>query len=215
MYEFTRGPLVWLAFLVFFIGSLYRIISIIRLAKKDKVVWPYMNFKYGFRSILHWIIPFGSRNMRIRFVFTLLSFLFHICLILTPIFTLGHIAMFRESWGFSWISLPNDLSKLMTFIVIITGIYFILRRIADNTVRFVSSISDFVLICIVLGPFVTGLLSYFQVFNYEIMIIVHIWSGTLWLSIIPFTRIAHMLFFPLTRAYMGCEFGYVRNTRDW
>jgi hypothetical protein len=32
---------------------------------------------------------------------------------------------------------------------------------------------------------------------------------------IPFTRIAHMLFFPLTRAYMGSEFGYVRGTRDW
>jgi hypothetical protein len=41
------------------------------------------------------------------------------------------------------------------------------------------------------------------------------WSGALWLMIIPFTRIVHMLFFPFTRAYMGNEFGYVRNARDW
>ena len=34
-------------------------------------------------------------------------------------------------------------------------------------------------------------------------------------EMIPFTRIAHMLFFPVTRAYMGSEFGFVRGTKDW
>jgi hypothetical protein len=41
------------------------------------------------------------------------------------------------------------------------------------------------------------------------------WTGALFLGMIPFTRIAHMLYFPLTRAYMGSEFGYVRNAKDW
>ena len=51
------------------------------MAKKDKVVLPYMNWKFGLRSIMHWIIPFGARNMRMRPAFTVLSFLFHICLL--------------------------------------------------------------------------------------------------------------------------------------
>ena len=64
-------------------------------------------------------------------------------------------------------------------------------------------------------PFVTGLMAYYQVFDYRTMVIIHMWTGAIWLAMIPFTRIAHMLYFPLTRAYMGCEFGYVRNSRDW
>jgi len=46
-------------------------------------------------------------------------------------------------------------------------------------------------------------------------LILHILSGEIMLMAIPFTRLSHMLFFWFTRAYMGCEFGLVRNARDW
>ena len=215
MYEFSRGPLVWIALAVFFGGSVYRIISTIIESRKDKVVLPYMKWKFALRSIMHWIIPFGSVNMRMRPAFTIFSFLFHICLLATPLFTLGHVAMFRQAWGFGWWSLPDPASTLMTLIVVFGGILFGLRRISDPTVRLVTSAGDFVLLVIVLAPFVTGLMAYFQSFDYDTMILLHIWSGALWLCVIPFTRIVHMIMFPLTRGYMGCEFGYVRNSRDW
>jgi hypothetical protein len=35
------------------------------------------------------------------------------------------------------------------------------------------------------------------------------------LAVIPFTRLVHMVFAPLTRAYMGSEFGGVRHAQDW
>ena len=215
MYELSRGPLVWIAFAILLIGSVYRIVSIARLAKKDKVFWPYMNWGAGLRSIMHWTLPYGSRNMRLRPVFTALSFLFHICLILTPILTVAHVMLWRESWGVSWWTLPDTLSKVMTIIVIVGALTFLLRRIANPTVRFVTSKSDFVLVVLVLAPFATGLMAYYQVFDYQTIIIIHMWTGAIWMAMIPFTRIAHMLFFPLTRAYMGSEFGHVRGTKDW
>ena len=215
MYEFARGPLVSIAFAVFIGGSFYRIISTILLAKKEKVILPFVSPRHGLRSIIHWIIPFGSRNWRIHPSFTILPFMFHICLLLTPVLTLGHIMLWRESWSLSWWSLPPVLSTLMTIIVILGGIIFFLRRIADPTVRFVSSWSDFVLVIIVIAPFVTGFMAHQQICDYNAIITIHMISGALWLVIIPFTRIVHMLFFPLTRAYMGGEFGYVRNARDW
>jgi nitrate reductase gamma subunit len=215
MYEFSRGPLVWIAFIILIIGSIYRVVATINTAKKDKVVLPYMKWRYGLRSIVHWTVPFASRNMRLRPSFVILSFLFHGCLLLTPIFTVGHVLLWKQSWGVSWWTLPDSLSTVMTVIVIIGGIAFFLRRIADPTVRLVTTASDFVLIVLVIAPFVTGLMAYYQVFAYEIIIIVHMWTGAVWLAMIPFTRIAHMLYFPLTRAYMGSEFGYVRNARDW
>ena len=215
MYELSRGPLVWIAFAIFLFGSLYRMISMARMARKDKVVWPYMRWGPGLRSILHWIVPYASKNMRLRPAFTALSFLFHICLILTPILTVSHVMLWRESWGVSWWTLPDTLSKVMTIIVIVGALTFLLRRIANPTVRFVTSASDLVLVVLVMAPFATGLMAYYQVFDYQTIVIIHMWTGAIWLAMIPFTRIAHMLFFPVTRAYMGAEFGFVRGTRDW
>jgi len=40
-------------------------------------------------------------------------------------------------------------------------------------------------------------------------------SGEVMLAIIPFTKLSHMLFFPITRGYMGSEFGGVRQAKDW
>ena len=47
------------------------------------------------------------------------------------------------------------------------------------------------------------------------MIILHILSGELWLAAIPFTRLSHMVLAPLSRAYIGSEFGAVRHAKDW
>ncbi len=215
MYEFSRGPLVWIAFAVFIGGTIYRIVKIYQDSKKERVVHPYMSLNHGVRSIVHWLVPFGSRNMRMRPVFTVMSFLFHICLLLTPIFLLGHVMLFEQSWGVSWWTLPDGLANVMTILVVIVVMVFALRRLAHPVVRFVTKTSDWVLLVIVAGPFVTGLLAYYQIFDYRTVMIVHMWTGALWLMVIPFTRIVHMIFFPLTRAYMGSEFGYVRNARDW
>ncbi|PIQ94154.1 MAG: nitrate reductase, partial [Nitrospirae bacterium CG11_big_fil_rev_8_21_14_0_20_41_14] len=55
LYNFVRGPLVWIAFLVFIGGSIYRIREVVLMAKKEKVVLPYMSLKYSLRSLLHWL----------------------------------------------------------------------------------------------------------------------------------------------------------------
>lgn len=215
MYEFSRGPLVWIAFVIFFGGSLYRLISMIINSKKEKVVHPYMSWKYGLRSILHWVVPMGTRNMRIQPVFTVLSFLFHAGLILTPLFVLGHVMLWKESWGISWWTFPETLSNMMTIMVVITGVIFVLRRIADPTVRYVSTFKEYLMLLVVLGPFITGLMAYYQLFDYRTIITIHMWTGAIWLIAIPLTWLSHMFYFPFTRAYMGSEFGFVRHARDW
>lgn len=215
MYDLARGPLVWVAFGVFIIGGLYRLLTMIIRSKKDKVVYPYWNTRFGLRSLIHWIIPFGSVNMRKRPAFTIISYLFHICLLVTPVFTLGHVLLWEESWGVSWWTLPDSISDVMTITVVSSGVVFFLRRIADPTVRYVTSFGDFIVLVIVLLPFITGLIAHNQIGPYKTMITIHMLSGELWLMVIPFTRLVHMLFFPFTRAYMGSEFGYVRHARDW
>lgn len=215
MYEFVSGPLVWLAFFIFFGGCAYRLIWMFSAARKDRVVYPYMNLKFGLRSVMHWIVPFASLNMRMRPVMTVVAFLFHIFLIATPIFLTAHVVMLRESWGVSWWTLPPLATDVTTLGVIVGGLFFIGRRIRLPEVRNVTNYSDYLLIAIVLAPFVTGFIAYHQLFAYKTMVILHILTGAGMLAAIPFTRLAHMLYFFFTRAYMGSEFGFVRNARDW
>jgi hypothetical protein len=65
-YNFVSGPMVWIAILVFIGGSIYRIRDIVLLAKKEKVVVPFLNLEASIRSILHWIIPYASVGWRKR-----------------------------------------------------------------------------------------------------------------------------------------------------
>jgi hypothetical protein len=62
---------------------------------------------------------------------------------------------------------------------------------------------------------VTGLIAYFQWFDVRLFTLLHVLSGEAMLVAIPLTRISHMLFAPLTRAYMGSEFGAIRHAKDW
>ena len=79
----------------------------------------------------------------------------------------------------------------------------------------VTNATDYLLVAIALAPFVTGFIAYHQLFSYKMMVMIHMWAGAIMLIAIPFTRLSHMLFFVFTRMYMGSEFGYVRNAKDW
>jgi len=216
VYSFVSGPMVWVAFIVFIAGSLFKLIGLIRLAQqKEKFIFTYMSWKYSLRSILHWMTPFGTQNMKQHPFFTIVTFVFHICLLATPLFLSAHIILFEESWGISWWSLPDGLADIMTALVILCCIFFLVRRLKEPEVQYVTSTSDYILLLVVALPFLSGFLAYHQWLDYPVSLIIHIVSGEVMLMVIPFTRLVHMLFAPLTRAYMGSEFGGVRKAKDW
>lgn len=215
MYDFVSGPLVWIAFVVFFAGMIYQFLAMLKSARKDKVIYPYMNLKYSLRSLLHWIVPFASRNMRARYEFTIVTFIFHISLILLPILLVAHVVMFSFSWGPQWRVFQASTAAFLTIMVIFACLFFLCRRLMLPEVRFVTEPSDYLLLIIAVAPFLTGFAASRQWFDYETVVIIHMISGAVMLMAIPFTRLSHMLYFPFTRAYMGSEFGAVRNARDW
>ncbi|MFC1834649.1 TmcC family electron transfer complex membrane anchor subunit [Thermodesulfobacteriota bacterium] len=215
MYNLVSGPLVWIAFVVFIVGIVYQIGNMLRSAKKDKVVYPYMSAKHGLRSLFHWLAPFASKNMRMRYEMTIVTFTFHICLFLVPLLLTAHVAMFAFSWGPGWGTISERTADWLTILVVLAAVFFLVRRWMLPEVRFVTFASDYILLAIVAAPFVTGFIAHRQWFDYETMVVIHIISGCVMLMAIPFTRLSHALFFPFTRAYMGSEFGAVRNAKDW
>ena len=208
--------MVWVAFGVFVIGCLIRLVMLLRMvSQKEPFIYKYMSLKYSLRSIGHWIVPFATENWRRHPVLTIVTFAFHISLLVTPIFLLSHIVLFDEAWNVRWGALPNAVADVLTVVVIISCIFFLVRRIKSPEVKFVTYPSDYVILAIVAAPFITGFFAYHQWFNYPLMFFLHIVTGEIMLIAIPFTRLSHMIFSPLTRAYMGSEFGGVRKARDW
>ncbi len=215
LYNLVRGPLVWIAFIIFIVGSIYRVYSFINLVKKDKTIMPFISLKYTLRSLFHWLIPFNSVNWRRRPVITIATFLFHIGLVFTPIFLLSHNILWRESWGITWWTLPEELADIMTLIVILCSVFLFLRRILAPEVKFVTSNSDYLLLFISFAPFMTGFLAYHQLLLvHKTMVILHILFGEIMLIAIPFTRLVHMFYFFLTRSFMGSQFA-LWHSRDW
>lgn len=216
IYQFLSGPMVWISLIVFIGGSLYQLIRLIRLVNdKEKFIYTYMSLKYSLRSILHWVTPFATKNWRQHPFLTITTFLFHICLVIAPVFLLSHIILWDESWDITWWSVPEGLADFMTLIVIAGCIFFLVRRLQLPEVRFVTSSSDFILLAIVVAPFITGFIAVHQIFAYKAFFMAHILTGEIFLIVIPFTRLIHMVFSPLMRAYMGSEFGGIRHARDY
>jgi len=216
IYNFVSGPLAWLAFILFFGGCLYRLVRLFMLVKeKEPFIFTYMSWKYSLRSIFHWIIPFGTVNWRRHPVLTVVTFVFHLGLVIAPIFLLSHVILLDEALNLSWWTLPDAWADVLTVVVIIGCVFFLVRRLTQPEVRFVTSASDFVILTIVAAPFITGFIAYHQWIDYPVMMVLHVVAGEVMLVAIPFTRLSHMLFSPFTRAYMGSEFGKVRHARDW
>lgn len=215
-YSLVAGPLAWAAFILFFGGIVFRLVQLlVQVNKSEKFIFTYMSWKYSLRSILRWITPFGTTNWRLRPALTMVTFIFHLCLVITPIFVLGHIVLLDEAWGWSWWSLPAAVADTMTVLVIASCVFFLVRRLSQPEVKYVTDASDYILLIIVAAPFITGFLAYHQWVSVRWMTILHMLSGEVMLVAIPFTRLSHMIFSVFTRSYMGSEFGKVRHARDW
>jgi nitrate reductase gamma subunit len=216
LYNLVTGPLAWLAFIIFIGGSIYKIATMAALAKeKDYVVYEYWSASYALRSIFHWITPFATTNWRRNPAMTIVTFAFHICLLIVPILLYAHVALWKESFNISWFTLPDGVADIMTLIVIGGCLFFLCRRLVLEEVQYLTSASDFWILLIVAAPFITGFWAHQQWSGYQLVFILHILSGEIMLAAIPFTRLSHMLYAFFTRGYIGSEFGAVRHAKDW
>ena len=156
VYELVRGPFAWIALITFALGCFYRIVSLLLTSRQEPVLNISKSAKDGFRSILHGIIPFGSTYMRKQPFFTIVTFIFHLSVVILPIFLLAHIILWYESWQILWWSLPDLLADFMTLWVIFACIYFFVRRLVVTEVKQVSRPTDFIILVIILLTFLAA-----------------------------------------------------------
>lgn len=213
MYDFVRGPLVWVAFLVFILGTAYQVYRFYRLSRPRE--------GYQLR------VPFGKppkdpeetpaepeltwwQKVRLSVVgnnpiMIAVTTLFHLTLVLTPFFVLGHNVLLDLAWHASLPSLPEAAADSLTVVVIAGGIFFLLRRIFLARVRAISTAYDYVVLIIAMAPFITGFMAYHHLFEYDTVVLLHMLAGEIMLMAIPFTKLVHMPYFFINRFVLAHE----------
>ena len=210
---FVEGPLLWIAFLAFFIGSILKAALFLSVSRKrDKIVYQYFSWKYVLTTFGRWLLPLNKDVVK-KPVFTILGYMFHICLIVVPIWFSGHISLWEESrFEWSWTPIPDGLADWMTLIFLAIALFFLLRRVISADIRLLSTFSDYLLIVVVALPFITGyFLTHGTVDNIgflgENIQLIHMLSGELMLILIPFTKLSHFVLFFFSRGATAIEFG--------
>ena len=213
IYSFVEGPLLWIAFLIFIIGSLLKAaLFLVVSLKKDKIIYQHFSLKYVLATFALWLLPL-NRDVAKNPVFTILAYIFHICLIVVPIWLSGHIALWEESrFEWSWGAIPDGMADWMTIIFLCIAVFFLLRRIISADIRLLSTFSDYFLLIVTALPFLTGyFLTHGTVDSISLLgdniQLIHILSGELMLILIPFTKLSHFILFFFSRGVTGIEFG--------
>jgi ferredoxin len=153
--SFVEGPLLWIVFLIFIIGIIARLTfffsTIIKSSKDKDSRWWYISATFG-RSF----VPFHNAVIK-KPVYATLRYIFHVCLIIVPIWLSGHIALWEESrFEWAWTSLSDAWADWMTLLLLALAAYFLIRRIISADIRRTSSESDYLLVIITALPFMTG-----------------------------------------------------------
>ncbi len=193
LYDFLTGPMMWVTVALFVSGMVYKAIRLRQLASLVRPANDFFNpnasFKKSFKTSLPGRYP----------VTTIVSIVFHLILFVVPLFLKGHNILLDASLGISLPMMPDHTADNLTMICICCCLFFLLRRLLVRRVRVISFFSDYLILAIVILPFLTGFIAYHRLLPYDTVLNLHIITGQLMLVAMPYTRLAHMIVFFIMR----------------
>ena len=223
MYEFIRGPMIWISFLIFILGLVYQAFRFFNITRAKELIFipppaaPDKPAQKEFsRRVAEWFTYLKRRTIwGVHPFITAFTSIFHISLFIVPLSLLGHNILLEEAWGVSLWSFSERASDVLTLVPLALGAFFLLRRIFVRQVRAITTAYDYLFLVITLAPFATGYLAYHQWFDYGTVIFLHILAAEIMFITIPFTKLGHMLFFFLYRFFIASEYSFGRGSRQW
>lgn len=198
----ARGPFFWAA-LTFMILGLVRHVFVttweIRrvMSRAGDKRLPYAKIV---KATAVWLFPFTK--LRNRMFYGLTSLVFHISIIVVPIFLAGHVALWKRGAGVSWTAIPNGLADVLTIAAVATAVLLILQRATARDTRSLSRFSDYALPVMISIPFVSGFLVMHPAWNpfaFEGTLLVHVMSANILMILIPMTKLSHAVLLPGTQ----------------
>jgi len=202
MIEFARGPLFRVAITICVLGLGYRIVV---MAGQIAAAW----HRAGDRRLpladiaattLGWLVP--RRLWRKRPLYSSASVLFHVGLVVVPLFLAGHVALLAGVLPRWWPVLPGPVADTVTLIALVALLGLILGRVGSASSRAISRVGDVLILVLLFGLLLFGWWSVnpaFSPFASRTMLLLHVLLGDLVLVLVPITKIAHCALYPFTR----------------
>jgi nitrate reductase gamma subunit len=201
--DFVRGPLLRFSVAVLVLGLARNVILLIwgvlrayRMTDDKNVSW-----RKAARETLDWLVP--VRHVGHRSWLSVLSIVFHVGVIVVPVFLLAHVRLIHANIGLRWPALPMTVADLLTLLTIATVFALVVTRVVQRPARGLSRPQEYVIPLLLAVPFISGFLATHHQLNpfaYDPTLLVHMLSAELLFVIAPFTKLAHMALMPLARA---------------
>jgi len=200
--DWARGPMFRFSIALMVLGLLrlllitgIHIVVVLLRAHHHKVPWASVSGR-----TLRWLFP--GKMVRPQLGFAGVSFVFHFAAIVTPIFLFDHIRLWKRGVGLSWPAMPQTSADILTLVAIATAAILFFRRLAPGSTRALSHAQDYFLPILIIIPFISGFLAMhpgFNPFHYRATMLVHVMSGNVLLALLPFTKLSHVVLFPLSQ----------------
>lgn len=201
--DFARGPLFVFTFLFMVLGLLRQVFLQFAQLKDVLKRLSYNDFSFmkNLKLFIEWMLPVGHMY-RNKPIMSVSSFIFHIGLLLVPIFLIGHIDLWERGVGLTWPGIPMWLADVLTIATVCCAALLFIFRITDRTTRALSSGMDYLLLFLIGIPFVTGFMAVHPSFNpmsYSAIMLIHILASELIFVMLPYSKLVHAVLFPFDR----------------
>lgn len=200
--DFAMGPLFGVSFLIMILGlgrhvllQVHGILSF-RGDRFHRVRW-----KKILRDSLSWVLPAGHLVPG-TVLMSVASFTFHVGVILVPLFLADHVYLWGQALGISLPRLSPFLADILTLVTVGAGIGLCAYRLLTRRTRSMSRPADYLILGLVLLPFVSGYMAMHPRVNplpWHSMMLIHVLSADLLFVVVPFSKLAHIVLFPFNR----------------
>jgi nitrate reductase gamma subunit len=200
--DIARGPLFAASLLIMVLG-LGRLVLlqfhslVLRKGRRLKQV----SWRRVTLDSLSWAVPLRHLVRGTIFI-SAVSFVFHVGAILVPLFCSSHIVLWEEFLGIGLPALGRGAADALTLSTIGCCLLLLGYRLVIRRARDLSRPSDYVILIMVLLPFLSGYLASHPHLNplpWGAMLMIHILSAEALMIAMPLTKLSHVVLFAFDR----------------
>jgi hypothetical protein len=210
--NFGQGPLFRFSFILMLLGfTRLFYLAFVYWGKSPHPIFLSVWTRQGLWTFLKVELIKIGHQWRERPLYSFSTTAFHCALIVLPLFLSAHVSLWKKGIGFSWWSLSQKSADILTVLFFVTVTIIVIHKLAElmrGTKRALFNIGRLLFIAF---PFITGYISTsgtLQPSTYQLLMLMHIYSGCLLMILLPFTSIAECILKPIAGffAVLGSTF---------
>jgi hypothetical protein len=120
------------------------------------------------------------------------SLLFHVLVVILPIFLVAHVYLWERALGIAWPALPGPMADVLSIVTLASGVVVFLGRVYSPVLRRIEPVWSFFKPVLLLIPFLTGTLTRHPTWSpldYHAVLLIHVLSAAIVLALLPFARL--------------------------